>query len=198
MCVSYDQTARIWNTVTGECEAELKGHSSYINSAVFSPDGRHVVSASDDQTARIWNTATGECEAELKGHSSYVNSAVFSSDCRHIVSASFDQTARIWNTATGECEAELIEHIFFNNPQSLPDGIFASHESNGPISLSLQPSFLNMHQNIITHTKTLQNIWVPPTFCNPVEISHHLSKICLAYGSGDVLLLEVCIIPKFT
>ena len=77
-----------------------------VNSAVFSPDGRHIVSASHDQTARIWKTATGDCQAELKGHSERVNSAVFSPDGRHIVSASHDQTARIWNTATGECDVE--------------------------------------------------------------------------------------------
>ena len=103
---SGDQTARIWNIATGECEAEPTGHSDLVLSAVFSPDSRHIVSASSDDTARIWNTATGECEAELKGHSDWVNSAVFSPDGRHIVSASHDQTARIWNTATGECDVE--------------------------------------------------------------------------------------------
>jgi len=57
---SGDYTARIWNATTGECKAELKGHSRWVNSAVFSPDSMHIVSASCDHTARIWNTATGE------------------------------------------------------------------------------------------------------------------------------------------
>ncbi|KAF8804813.1 hypothetical protein BYT27DRAFT_7258844 [Phlegmacium glaucopus] len=43
------------NTDTGECEAELKGHSGWINSAIFSPDGMHIVSASDDLIAQTWN-----------------------------------------------------------------------------------------------------------------------------------------------
>ena len=124
-------------------EAVLR-HSDCVNSAVFSPDSRHIVSASGDHTARIWNTATGECEAKLKGHSGQVFSAVFSPDGRHIVSASDDHTARIWNTARGECEAELKEHILFNNTQSLPDGIFADHGFNGQICLSLQPYFLDI------------------------------------------------------
>jgi len=58
---SNDGTAWIWNAATGECEAELKGHSSWVNSAVFSSDGMHIVSASRDKTVHIWNTATGEC-----------------------------------------------------------------------------------------------------------------------------------------
>jgi WD40 repeat protein len=44
---SDDSTVRFWNLVTGEGEAELKGHLGYVNSVVFSPDGNHVVSGSD-------------------------------------------------------------------------------------------------------------------------------------------------------
>ena len=93
----------------GMSEAVLR-HSHHVNSVVFSPDGRLIVSASSDTTAKIWNTATGECEAELKGHSDCVISAVFSPDGIHIVTASFDHSARIWNTATGVCEVELQGH----------------------------------------------------------------------------------------
>ena len=71
---------------------ELIGHSEWVNSTAFSPDGIHIVSASDDYTARIWNTVTGECEVELQGHSDYLNSALFSSDGMHVVTASNDGT----------------------------------------------------------------------------------------------------------
>ncbi|KAF8811648.1 WD40 repeat-like protein [Phlegmacium glaucopus] len=196
---SDDHTAQIWNTVTGECEAELKGHSDWVNSAVFSPDGMHIVSTSYDHTAQIWNTATGECEAELKGHSGIVNSALFSSDGMHIVSTSYDHTARIWNTATGECEAELKKDTFVisssDNTQlhvvlPLPDGVFTWTDSYGQIHLSAQPSFLRISENTIFHTRNLQRIWLPPPFCKPLTVSPHLSKICLGYKSGETLVLE--------
>jgi WD domain, G-beta repeat len=35
--------------------AVLKGHTSDVNSAVFSGDGKRVVTASGDKTARIWD-----------------------------------------------------------------------------------------------------------------------------------------------
>eukprot|EP01045_Picozoa_sp_COSAG04_P060876 COSAG04_NODE_30960_length_259_cov_0.987500_1_plen_51_part_01 len=35
---SFDQTVRIWDAVTGECEQTLEGHSSAVYSASFSPD----------------------------------------------------------------------------------------------------------------------------------------------------------------
>ncbi|KAF8799484.1 WD40 repeat-like protein [Phlegmacium glaucopus] len=195
---SYDTTARIWNTATGECEVELKGHSRRVKSAVFSPDGVHIVSASYDTTARIWNTATGACEAELKGHSGHVYSAVFSPDGMHIVSASSDKTARVWNTATGECEAELNGHMsvpsISDNSQLpglslIPHGIYIHHHARGQLQPSLQLSFLDIYQNIIFHTMNYK-IWIPSPFCNPTSVSYHLSKICLGYGTGEILLLE--------
>ncbi len=32
----------------------LRGHTGGVNSVVFSPDGKHVVSGSRDDTVRIW------------------------------------------------------------------------------------------------------------------------------------------------
>ena len=129
MSGSFDNTLRIWNVVTGESEAELKGHSGRVISVVLSPDGSHVVSGSDDNTLRIWNVATGESEIELKGHSGRVNSVAFSSDGSHVVSGSDDNTLRIWNAVTGESEAELKGHLDSVNSVSFsPDG---SHVVSG-------------------------------------------------------------------
>ena len=93
----------------GLAEAVLR-HPEEVNSAIFSPDGRNIVSACQDCSVRIWNTALGDCQVVLKGHSNIVNSAGFSPDSRHIVSASNDHTARIWNAVTGECQAVLKGH----------------------------------------------------------------------------------------
>ena len=195
---SDDNTPRIWNAITGECEAELKGHSKGVNSAVFSPDGMHIVSASDDNTARIWNAITGECEAELKGHSDVIRSAVFSPDGMDIVSASDDNTARIWNAITGGCEAALKGHTSIpslpNNRQlpMIPSSRFIHSGFDGHISVSSQPSLLDIYNDSIFHTINLHKIWVPPPFRNPSSIAYNLSKICLGYPSGEILLLEVC------
>jgi WD40 repeat protein len=49
-----------------------------VHSAVFSPDGRRIVTASADQTARIWDGATAKEIAVLHGHECDVHSAAFS------------------------------------------------------------------------------------------------------------------------
>ena len=75
----------------------LKGHTDYVWSASFCPDGRRIVSASGDKTIRIWDAATGECLRTLEGHADVVRSASFSPDGSRIVSASDDKTVRIWD-----------------------------------------------------------------------------------------------------
>jgi WD40 repeat protein len=65
--------------------------------AEFSPDGRHIVSASKDKTLRVWQ-ADGRGEPViLVGHDSWVRRAGFSPDGRRIVSVAQDRTVRVWH-----------------------------------------------------------------------------------------------------
>jgi WD40 repeat protein len=162
----------------------------------------YIVSTSFDMTARIWNTITGECKAVLKGPSICPKSAVFSPDSMHIVSTSFDKTVRIWSTVTGESEVvwegrTSIPSLHDNRQLPLvlplPDGVFIHSDFEGQTSVSFQPSLLEISNNIIFHTINLHEIHVPLPFRNPTTITYYLSKICLGYESGEILLLEVCV-----
>lgn len=89
LIVSRDRTtARLLDVATGQGLVDLKGHTSRINSASFSSDGKHIVTSSTDQTARVWDAATGRQSALLAGHRSTVLRASFSSDCTRVVTAS--------------------------------------------------------------------------------------------------------------
>jgi WD40 repeat protein len=63
-------TIRIWDVETGAGVGNpLKGHTSYVKSVAYSPDGRHIISGSDDMTIRIWDAETGAPVGRpLEGH----------------------------------------------------------------------------------------------------------------------------------
>jgi hypothetical protein len=81
--------------------ANLKGHTNLVSSAVFSPDGTKVVTASWDHTAKIWEVSTGNLLANLVRHLGSVKSAVFNHNGTKIVTASYDATALIWDVEKG-------------------------------------------------------------------------------------------------
>ena len=73
----------------------LKGHTKAVATAVFSPDGSYLITASSDYTAKIWSV-TGRLITTLKGHKDFIRTAVFSKNNQYIVTASGDGTAKIW------------------------------------------------------------------------------------------------------
>jgi WD40 repeat protein len=78
------------------------GHTDFLRCAVFSPDGKYILTASDDCTAKIWDVTSGKLLHNLTGHSSKITSAQYSPDGKKIVTASEDNTARVWDASTGK------------------------------------------------------------------------------------------------
>src|SRR5262249_29673944 len=103
-------TGRGGDAGTGKPLMNLEGHRATVRAAVFSPDGRLIVTASDDRTARIWDAETGRHLRTLKGHGAVVYSVAFNRDGTRIVTASGDRTARVWDVATGIAESALKGH----------------------------------------------------------------------------------------
>src|SRR2546426_12584722 len=81
-----DNTVRIWDVSQGVTLKELKGHTSFVNSVNFSPDGKTLASGSSDNTVRIWDVSQGVTLKELTGHTNSVRNVEFSSDGKTITS----------------------------------------------------------------------------------------------------------------
>jgi WD40 repeat protein len=102
-----------------------------VNSAVFSPDGKTVLTTSDDKTARLWEAASGKEIAVLRVHEGDVNSAVFSPDGKTVLTTSSNTTG-LWEAASGKEIAVLRVHEGdVNSAVFSPDGktvLTASHD----------------------------------------------------------------------
>jgi WD40 repeat protein len=88
----------------------LKGHTDWVLSIAFSPDGHTIASGSFDQTIRLWNRNTGLCLKVLQGHTNWIHSVAFSPDSQLLASASSDQTIQIWDITTGDRLKTLVGH----------------------------------------------------------------------------------------
>ena len=101
----------------------FSGHTDEVYSAVFSADGRYVLTGSGDQTARIWDIATGQVVRTFSGDGGKVYAVAFSPDENYILTGNEDHTARLWNTVTGQVvltftgHSEGVESVAFS-----PDG----------------------------------------------------------------------------
>jgi WD40 repeat protein/serine/threonine protein kinase len=93
---------RLWDARTGQDLATLQDHRRAIDSLRLSPDGRHVLTASE-RTVRLCEAGTGRCVRTLHGHTSAVKSVALSADTRYALSGGLDHTVRLWDLETGRC-----------------------------------------------------------------------------------------------
>ena len=111
--VSTDRTAQIWELVAGQWQQKTTiQHLGSVNSASFSPDGRHLAIASDN-TTQIWESVAGQWQQKTTiQHLSWVHSISFSPEGRHLATAFGDHTVKIWESVAGQWqEKAIIEHL---------------------------------------------------------------------------------------
>ncbi|KAL5512555.1 hypothetical protein ACEPAG_3208 [Sanghuangporus baumii] len=97
------QVHRYGKKPPAQCIKVLSGHTDWVMSVVFSPDGKRIASGSDDGTILVWDADSGEVvSGPFKGHTDWVRSVAFSPDGKRVASGSNDHTIRVWNVDSGE------------------------------------------------------------------------------------------------
>lgn len=78
--------------------------------ARFSPDGKHIVSASRDGTAKIWNVETGVSVKKPMQHATRLTHVAISPDSTLVATTSEDGIARLWNLSSGDSVHRPLRH----------------------------------------------------------------------------------------
>jgi WD40 repeat protein len=104
LSVCDDDKVSLWDALTGKQIVVLKGHDEVFSSAVFSPDGSRILTASDshdNETVRLWDA---ESSKELVAYDipGSLHGAVYSPDGKRFATASADTTIRLWDAESGK------------------------------------------------------------------------------------------------
>ena len=82
-----------------------------MNSVVFHPNGRYLLSASNDSTIKIWDLRQGHILYTLYGHEGASTAVNFSPCGDYFCSAGVDSVVMVWKSNLNENEQELIEDL---------------------------------------------------------------------------------------
>ncbi len=129
LATGSDRIIKLWDVLSGDLKATLKGHSEEVLTVAFSPDGMTLASGSWDNTVILWDL-TNSANTSLKMHTGSIHSVAFSPDGKTLAAGSsgetgsFDNTLILWDVATGDWKASLRGKISnaFKSVAFSPDG----------------------------------------------------------------------------
>ena len=105
-----DAVVKLWDTVTLQCVATLRGHAAAVWGLDFDPEQQHLVSASLDGMVIVWDLSTNEPARTLRGHEGGVYSVCYSPDGAQLICGAEDGTIHIVDAVTGDAIRTLSEH----------------------------------------------------------------------------------------
>jgi WD40 repeat protein len=123
--IAADYTAYLWNARTGECETSLAAHTYELEACRFSPDGRHIVTASCDWTLLQWDVAAA-LQASPGKRAEGGSVVTFSPDSERLLSEHFGEGRfKVWQSSDGKLLLDIQAHEkYICDSCFSPDGRF--------------------------------------------------------------------------
>ena len=154
----------------------LQGHTHFLCSVAFSPDGQTIASSDADRTIRLWNRATGQALQTMREHQGSVRTLAFApapsllpQGAALLASAGADRIIRLWAVSTQQHhemrgwrqlvghEDEILTLVFDQHGRHLVSGC-----ADGSIGIWDVQRAVMLHQ-LTGHTAPVTTIAIHPT-----------------------------------
>jgi WD40 repeat protein/transcriptional regulator with XRE-family HTH domain len=113
LLVTSDANGNIWLWqvfVHGEQLLTFQGHTSWVRSIAFSPDGSNTDSSSTYQTVKLGHVSTNQYLNSLPEPPDGIRTVAFSPDGQILSGGCMNRTVKLWDTSTGQCLQTLQGH----------------------------------------------------------------------------------------
>lgn len=106
------------------CILQAEGNYPFQN-AIYSPDGKYIVTASNDNTIGVWLASSGKRIGTLSGHQDIVNALTFNKSGNLLLSSSYDGSCILWKFDS----RNIIRH-FIGHKDAVQSAEFSNDEKN--------------------------------------------------------------------
>jgi WD40 repeat protein/serine/threonine protein kinase len=126
-CLAFDEVgrntpARVRDVATSEEILVLESEHGWTLHAMWSPDGKRILTTYEQGVAKIWDAGTGEVQQTFAGHLESVWGADWSPDGIYVVTGDSNGVVKIWHSGTGEEVASFTVPGDALNTKWSPDG----------------------------------------------------------------------------
>ncbi|KAI0124381.1 WD40-repeat-containing domain protein [Xylariales sp. AK1849] len=87
----------VWEWQSESYILKQQGHFDSINSLIYSPDGRRIITTADDGKIKVWDVDSGFCIVTFTEHSSGVTACEFAKKGNVLFTSSLDGSIRAWD-----------------------------------------------------------------------------------------------------
>jgi hypothetical protein len=106
---STDNAVLLWEVQTGQEIRRFQGHTEFVRSLAFAPDGRRALSTGRDQTVRLWDVNTGQQLQAFNVPKVWLTAICFTPDGQRALTGN-GSAVSIWDLSTGREIGRLLGH----------------------------------------------------------------------------------------